>query len=210
MRASDGSQTADTTVTVNVTDVDEAVAVDPPAEEVGQSTPQTVSEPDGKGSSADTTTGGRVALGETATGNIGSADDRDWFAVEMMAGAIYTIDLRGRRTGGGGHADVCARRDREDGGGADHRRHRGGQRRDVSASAERTLRRQTRRHRGYRHDLQQRSAADIRSEPDGQDLPAGTTTTGVVAAVYRPDGGTFEDGYHACIGRFREIFGQGA
>ena len=105
VRASDGSQTADTTVTVNVTDVDEAVAVDPPAEEVGQSTPQTVSEPDGGGSSADTTTGGRVALGETATGNIGSADDRDWFAVEMMAGAIYTIDLRGRRTGDGNLSD---------------------------------------------------------------------------------------------------------
>ena len=29
-------------------------------------------------------------------------------------------------------------------------------------------------------------------------------------AVYRPDGGTFEDGFHACVGRFREIFGQGA
>ena len=27
-------------------------------------------------------------------------------------------------------------------------------------------------------------------------------------AVYRPDGGTFEDGFHACVGRFREIFGQ--
>ena len=32
----------------------------------------------------------------------------------------------------------------------------------------------------------------------------------MIAAVYRPDGGTFEDGFHACIGRFREIFGQGA
>ena len=109
VRASDGSQTADTTVTVNVTDVDEAVAVDRPAEEVGQSTPRTVSEPDGGGSSADTTTGGRVALGETATGNIGSADDRDWFAVEMMAGAIYTIDLRGRRTGDGNLSDPYLR-----------------------------------------------------------------------------------------------------
>ena len=26
-------------------------------------------------------------------------------------------------------------------------------------------------------------------------------------AVYRPDGGTFEDGFHACVGRFRELFG---
>jgi len=26
-------------------------------------------------------------------------------------------------------------------------------------------------------------------------------------SVYRPDGGTFEDGFHACVGRFREIFG---
>ena len=26
-------------------------------------------------------------------------------------------------------------------------------------------------------------------------------------AVYRPEGGTFEDGFHACVGRFRDIFG---
>ena len=33
--------------------------------------------------------------------------------------------------------------------------------------------------------------------------------TGAISleAVYRPDGGTFEDGFHACVGRFREIFG---
>ena len=48
-------------------------------------------------------------------------------------------------------------------------------------------------------------------EPMAQWL-ARTGYTGAISleAVYRPDGGTFEDGFHACIGRFREIFGQGA
>ena len=38
---------------------------------------------------------------------------------------------------------------------------------------------------------------------------ARTGYTGAISleAVYRPDGGTFEDGFHACVGRFREIFG---
>ena len=61
-----------------------------------QDTPETVSEPDGEDFSADTSTDGRVAVGGTATGEIGSEGDRDWFAVELVAGATYTIDLRGK------------------------------------------------------------------------------------------------------------------
>ena len=71
VRASDGSETTDTTVTVNVTDVEETA--DPPAADEDTSTPQTVSEPDDEDFSADTSTAGRVVVGETATGNIGSA-----------------------------------------------------------------------------------------------------------------------------------------
>ena len=101
VRASDGDQTTETTVTVNVTDVDEPVVVDPPVEQPPESAPQTVSEPAGEDFSTDTSTNGQVAVGDTATGNIGSSGDRDWFAVELVAGRTYTIDLRGSPTDDG-------------------------------------------------------------------------------------------------------------
>ena len=105
VRASDGDQTTDTAVTVNVTDVDEPVEVDPPVAQPDQSTPQTVSEPAGEDFSAGASTSGRVAVGDTATGNIGSNGDRDWFAVELVAGRTYVIDLRGSPTGDGTLSD---------------------------------------------------------------------------------------------------------
>ena len=98
-------QTTDTTVTVSVTDVDEPVEVDPPVVQPDQSTPQTVSEPAGEDFSAGTSTSGRVAVGDTATGNIGSNGDRDWFAVELVAGRTYVIDLRGSPTDDGTLSD---------------------------------------------------------------------------------------------------------
>ena len=45
-----------------------------------------VSEPGGQDFSASTSTAGRVAVGDSVTGNIGSWGDRDWFAVELVAG----------------------------------------------------------------------------------------------------------------------------
>ena len=105
VRASDGDQTTDTTATVSVTDVDEPVEVDPPVAEPDQSTPQTVSEPAGEDFSAGASTSGRVAVGDTATGNIGSNGDRDWFAVELVAGRTYVIDLRGSPTDDGTLSD---------------------------------------------------------------------------------------------------------
>ena len=105
VRASDGDQTTDTTVTINVTDVDEPVEVDPPVVQPDQSTPQTVSEPAGEDFSAGASTSGRVAVGDTATGNVGSNGDRDWFAVELVAGRTYVIDLRGSPTDDGTLSD---------------------------------------------------------------------------------------------------------
>ena len=101
VRASDGDETTDTSVTVNVTDVDEPVVVDPPVTQPDQSTPQTVSEPAGEDFSRAPSTSGRVAVGDTATGRIGSSGDRDWFAVELVAGRTYVIDLRGNPTDDG-------------------------------------------------------------------------------------------------------------
>ena len=109
VRASDGDQTTDTTATVSVTDVDEPVEVDPPVAQPDQSTPQTVSEPAGEDFSAGTSTSGRVAVGDAATGNIGSNDDRDWFAVELVAGRTYVIDLRGSAWGDGTLSDPYLR-----------------------------------------------------------------------------------------------------
>ena len=50
---------------------------------------------------ADTQTTGTVAVGGSATGTIETAHDQDWFAVELVAGRTYVIDLRGNPTDDG-------------------------------------------------------------------------------------------------------------
>ena len=50
---------------------------------------------------AGTGTGGTVAVDGSATGNIETRGDRDWFAVTLEAGKGYRIDLEGSRTGDG-------------------------------------------------------------------------------------------------------------
>ena len=97
VRASDGELFTDTTVTVSVTDVQEVSTEEPAVEQVQES----VSEPGGEDFSADTSTDGRVAVGGAATGEIGASRDRDWFAVELVAGRTYTIDLKGGDTDDG-------------------------------------------------------------------------------------------------------------
>ena len=47
---------------------------------------------------ADTSTTATVAVGGTATGEIESVDDRDWFAVTLEAGKTYQFDLEGEPT----------------------------------------------------------------------------------------------------------------
>ena len=59
--------------------------------------------------SADRFTTGTVAVGDTATGNIGSNGDGDWFAVELVAGRTYVIDLRGSAWGDGTLSDPYLR-----------------------------------------------------------------------------------------------------
>ena len=48
-----------------------------------------------------TGTTGRVAVAGSVTGEIDHAGDRDWFAVTLVAGTTYRIDLEGEWTGGG-------------------------------------------------------------------------------------------------------------
>ena len=60
-----------------------------------------ISEPVGGDLPADTTTTGRVAVGSSATGNIGIVGDEDWFAIELVAGRTYVINLEGDDTGRG-------------------------------------------------------------------------------------------------------------
>ena len=91
VRASDGDQSADTAVTVNVTDVEEA----------DSESLVSVSEPGGSDLPEGTSTTGRVAVDGPAAGEIQRANDRDWFGVELEAGKTYQIDLSGVRSGGG-------------------------------------------------------------------------------------------------------------
>ena len=50
---------------------------------------------------ADTTTTGSLSVGSLADGNIETAGDRDWFAVELVAGRTYRFELEGAATGSG-------------------------------------------------------------------------------------------------------------
>ena len=98
IRASDGGLHSDTTVTVNVTDVEEQEIIEPLVA-------GTVSEPADEDFPTNVSTAGRIVVGETATGNIGTRGDRDWFAVELVADREYQIDLRGSPTGDGTLSD---------------------------------------------------------------------------------------------------------
>ena len=54
---------------------------------------------------ASTSTRGEVDVGGSATGNINAALDHDWFAVELVAGKRYQIDLEGAGTSRGSLED---------------------------------------------------------------------------------------------------------
>ena len=85
VRASDGDLSMDTAVTVSVTDVQEA--------------PKSVSEPDGEDFSANNSTDGRVAVGDSATGDIGTPRDRDWFARRAGGGRGIQVRPEGQPDG---------------------------------------------------------------------------------------------------------------
>ena len=68
-----------------------------------------VSEAAGEDLPADTTTTGRVGVDSSATGTVGTVGDEDWFAVELVAGRTYAIDLEGSGTGLGRLADPYLR-----------------------------------------------------------------------------------------------------
>ena len=59
--------------------------------------------------SANARTTGTVEVGGSATGEIGKRNDVDWFAVELVAGQTYVIDLEGAPTGGGTLGDAMLR-----------------------------------------------------------------------------------------------------
>lgn len=54
-------------------------------------------------------TSGAVTVGGSSTGNVETGGDTDWFAVNLLAGRIYQIDLEGAPTGGGTLADTFIR-----------------------------------------------------------------------------------------------------
>ena len=56
-----------------------------------------------------TETTGAVAVGGSATGDIETSKDFDWFAVDLVAGHTYVIDLEGTDSGGGALQDPVLR-----------------------------------------------------------------------------------------------------
>ena len=72
-----------------------------------------------------TNTSGRIDVGASVTGSIGS-NDTDWFRVDLEAGKTYQIDMEGRDTGRGTYTDpyltifdvtgVFSRKENDDGG----------------------------------------------------------------------------------------------
>ena len=84
VRASSGEMSADASISVRVNDLEE----DRPA---------------------DTSTTGVVAVGGSVTGNIGTTNDQDWFAVTLEADKTYQIDMKGSATGSGRLSDPYLR-----------------------------------------------------------------------------------------------------
>ena len=68
-----------------------------------------VSVPDPDDYTAGRGTNGAVEVGGSATGEIETGGDRDWFAVELIANKTYRIDLKGSRTGDGTLTDPYLR-----------------------------------------------------------------------------------------------------
>ena len=80
--------------------------------------------PDDFAASVDTT--GKVAVGGSATGDIETSRDVDWFAVEFVAGRTYVIDLAGAASGGGTLGDTMLLGVFDDAGGRASRKSRDG------------------------------------------------------------------------------------
>ena len=74
---------------------------------------------------AGTDTSGTVSVGGSVTEEIDYADERDWFAVTLVTGTTYRIDLEGTPTGAGGHPGGRHDLSRRSGGNVDRRRHPG-------------------------------------------------------------------------------------
>ncbi len=70
---------------------------DPPVVELQQAD-TTVSEPNGEDFPEDTTTAGVVVLDSEATGKITPSSDKDWFRINVEAGKVYKIGIRGADT----------------------------------------------------------------------------------------------------------------
>ena len=76
----------------------------------GTSDEATVSEPEGEDFPSSTATRGYVAIGESATGEIGRPGDWDAFRVELESGVTYQIDVKGDATADGTLIDPYLRR----------------------------------------------------------------------------------------------------
>ncbi len=60
--------------------------------------PTSVSEPDDGDLPADTSTTGRILVGDTVTGRVQKVGDHDWFKVDLKAGKVYRLEMKSKTT----------------------------------------------------------------------------------------------------------------
>ena len=133
---------------------------------------------------ANSGTPGVVTVGGSVTGEIGTAGDEDWFAVQLEAGVEYRIDLEGSDTGGGTLADPLLRWLHDDSGaGIPGTRSDGGgdgrNARQVFTPDESGTYYISANGAGSVTGTYKLSVTQVNPPPD--DLPASATTTGTVA-----------------------------
>ena len=138
--------------------------------------------------SASTDTAGTVPVGGSATGEIGTAQDVDWFAVTLEAGMTYQFDLKGSWTDDGTLGNPVLRGVHDENGNliADTRNDNGGtgsnSRLTFTAWESGTyyIAADGRENQEGTYTLSVKKAPS-KSEPEGSDAPADTTTTYRVA-----------------------------
>jgi hypothetical protein len=99
------------TYTVRIAQLTAPPPAPPPAPAPAPSPPAPVVPPDDFANSLTDTSHpfGQVSVGGSSTGSIETTADRDWFKVDLAAGAAYTIDLKGAHSGGGTLVDPMLR-----------------------------------------------------------------------------------------------------
>ena len=99
----DGQKVSESIGKLEGDDIDAVCTLDPSLNDVGEMDPGG----DDFGNAPGAT--GQISVGSSAIGNLETDGDVDWFAVTLDGGTAYTVDVEGRRTGGGSLGDPLVR-----------------------------------------------------------------------------------------------------